>query len=352
MKKKIIITVLALLAVVFTGVKLFSNQKTVQEKVYRPDPDKKALVKAETVVPKDLDKTFTYTGTFKPFREIMLIPQSEGEVTGVYFEEGASVQQGKLLLQVDDEMLRAKYIAAQATYETAKKNFERYEKASESDGVSKMQYDSYWQQYKDAESQLKQLDKNIRLSKLTAPFSGTITLKDVEIGTVVDKKSNIGRLTDLSQMKLEIAVPENEITLFGEGEQIAIETDIYPTQTLTGKIDYVADRADDSHNYTVKVLLKNNKNAELKAGMYGRAIVSKDLHKATLVVPRSALLGSAKNPQVYVIDNGIAMLREIHTGGSNGVEVEVIDGLKQGEQVVTNGQINLSNGSKVEVAKQ
>jgi multidrug efflux pump subunit AcrA (membrane-fusion protein) len=63
------------------------------------------------------------------------------------------------------------------------------------------------------------------------------------------------------------------------------------------------------------------------------------------------LLGSAKNPQVYVIDNGIAMLREIHTGGSNGVEVEVIDGLKQGEQVVTNGQINLSNGSKVEVAK-
>jgi RND family efflux transporter MFP subunit len=281
----------------------------------------------------------------------MLIPQSEGEVTGVYFEEGASVQQGKLLLQVDDEMLRAKYIAAQATYETAKKNFERYEKASESDGVSKMQYDSYWQQYKDAESQLKQLDKNIRLSKLTAPFSGTITLKDVEIGTVVDKKSNIGRLTDLSQMKLEIAVPENEITLFGEGEQIAIETDIYPTQTLTGKIDYVADRADDSHNYTVKVLLKNNKNAELKAGMYGRAIVSKDLHKATLVVPRSALLGSAKNPQVYVIDNGIAMLREIHTGGSNGVEVEVIDGLKQGEQVVTNGQINLSNGSKVEVAK-
>lgn len=351
MKKKIIITVLALLAVVFTGVKLFSNQKTVQEKVYRPDPDKKALVKAETVEPKDLDKTFTYTGTFKPFREIMLIPQSEGEVTGVYFEEGAVVPQGKLLLQIDDEMLRAKYISAQAIYETAKKNFERYEKASESEGVSKMQYDSYWQQYKDAESQLKQLDKNIRLSKLSAPFSGTITLKDVEIGTVVDKKSNIGRLTDLSQMKLEIAVPENEITLFGEGEQITIKTDIYPTQTLTGKIDYVADRADDSHNYTVKVLLKNNKNTELKAGMYGRAIVSKELHTATLVIPRSALLGSAKNPQVYVIDNGIATLRDILIGGSNGMEVEVVEGLKQGEQVVTSGQINLSNGSKVEIAK-
>lgn len=350
MKNKIIIIVIALLAVVFTGVKLLSNQKTVQDKVYRPDPDKKVLVKAQAVEPEDLDKTFVYTGTFKPLREIMLIPQSQGDVTGIYFQEGDVVQEGKLLLQIDDEMLRAKHISAQAAYETAKRNFERYEKASESEGVSKMQYDNYWQQYKEAESQLKQLEKNIRLTRLTAPFSGTITLKDVEIGSVVSGSSNVGRLTDLSQVKLEIAVPENEITLFSEGEQITIQTDIYPSQNLTGRIDYVADRADDSHNYIVKILLKNSKNAQLKAGMYGRAVVNKDLHKATLIIPRSALLGSAKNPQVYVIANNAVSLRKIQTGGSNGQQIEVIEGLKQGEQVVTSGQINLADGSKVEIA--
>jgi RND family efflux transporter MFP subunit len=273
----------------------------------------------------------------------MLIPQSEGEVTSVYFNEGDVVQQGKLLLQIDDEMLRAKYISSQATYETAKRNFERYEKASESEGVSKMQYDNYWQLYKDAESQLKQLDKNIRLSKLTAPFSGTVTAKDVEVGTVVNKNGNVGRLTDLSQLKLEIAVPENEITLFKEGETASVKTDLYPTQVLTGKIDYVSDRADDSHNYIVKIALK--------AGMYGTAIMKKDLQAATLIIPRSALLGSAKNPQVFVVENNIATLRSIHTGSSNGLEVEVIEGLKQGEQVILSGQINLSEGSKVQVAQ-
>lgn len=352
MKKKIIIIVLVLLVVSFTAVKLFSNQKAVQEKVYRPDPDKKVLVKAQVVEPKDLDKTFVYTGTLQPFREIMLIPQSEGEVTSVYFNEGDVVQQGKLLLQIDDEMLRAKYISSQATYETAKRNFERYEKASESEGVSKMQYDNYWQLYKDAESQLKQLDKNIRLSKLTAPFSGTVTAKDVEVGTVVNKNGNVGRLTDLSQLKLEIAVPENEITLFKEGETASVKTDLYPTQVLTGKIDYVSDRADDSHNYIVKILLKNNnKGIALKAGMYGTAIMKKDLQAATLIIPRSALLGSAKNPQVFVVENNVATLRSIHTGSSNGLEVEVIEGLKQGEQVILSGQINLSEGSKVQVAQ-
>jgi RND family efflux transporter MFP subunit len=330
---------------------LFSNQQTVQEKVYRPDANKKVLVKAQAVTPKDLDRTFTYTGTFRPFKEVMLMPQAQGKVTGLYFEEGSAIPEGKLLVQIDDELLRAQYIAAEASYETAKRNFERYEKASESEGVSKMQYDSYWQQYKNAESQLKQLDKNIRLSKIIAPFAGTITQKDVEIGSVVNTSNAIGRLTDLSQLKLEIAVPEKEIYLFQEGENATIQTDLYPGHNFTGKIDYVSDRADDSHNYTVKILIKNNKANELKAGMYGTAMMNKDLQASTLIIPRSALLGSAKNPQVFVVQNDTASLRNIQTGSSNGLEIEVINGLKAGEVVVVSGQINLSNGSPVSITQ-
>ncbi|HEY9045859.1 MAG TPA: efflux RND transporter periplasmic adaptor subunit [Ohtaekwangia sp.] len=351
MIKKIIFTIVALLVTALAAVKLFSNQQTVQEKVYRPDADKKVLVKAQTVEPKDLNRVFTYTGTFRPFREVMLTPQVEGKVTALYFEDGSVIPEGKLLVQIDDELLRAQYISAEASYETAKRNFERYEKASESEGVSKMQYDSYWQQYKNAESQLKQLDKNIRLNKIVAPFAGTITQKDVEIGSVVNKNNAVGRLTDLSQLKLEISVPEKEIYLFHEGENASIQTEIYPGQNLTGKIDYVSDRADDSHNYTVKILIKNTKATELKAGMYGTAVIGKDLQTSTLVIPRSALLGSAKNPQVFVVQNDTATLRDIQTGSSNGLEIEVIKGLKQGEVVVFSGQINLSNGSPVTIAQ-
>lgn len=352
MKKKIIIIVSVSLALVLTGMKLLNNQKTVQDKVYHPDPEKKVLVKTQAVKPKNLDKTFTYTGTFRPFREIMLIPQYQGEVTNVFFDEGDVVPKGKQLLQIDDEMLRAQYISVQATYENAKRNFERYEKASASEGISKMQYDNYLQQYKHAESQLKQLEKSIRLARLSAPFTGTITLRNVEIGTVIGNNTNIGRLTDLTQLKLEIAVPESEISLFQEGEQIAIKTDVYPTQELIGNIDYVADRSDDSHNYTVKVLLQNNQDTELKAGMYGKAIVNKDLQENTLVISRSALLGSAKNPQVYVInDDSTVSLRKILIGSSNSLEIEVIDGLREGDQVVVSGQINIADGSRVKIAK-
>ena len=351
MTKKIVIAIVALLVIALAAVKLFSNQQTVEEKVYRPDANKKILLKAQAVTPKDLDKTFTYTGTFRPFREVMLTPQVEGRVTALYFEEGSVIPEGKLLVQIDDELLRAQYISAEASYETARRNFERYEKASESEGVSKMQYDNYWQQYKNAESQLKQLDKNIRLSKIIAPFAGTITQKNVETGSVVDPKGSVGRLTDLSQLKLEIAVPENEIYLFKEGENATIQTEIYSGQSLTGKIDYVSDRADDSHNYTVKILLKNSHAKELKAGMYGRAVMSKDLQAATLTIPRSALLGSAKNPQVYIVESDKAVLRDVVTGNSNGLEIEVVNGLKSGEVVVVSGQINLSNGTPVTITK-
>ncbi len=347
--KKVIIAVVLIAVVVLAVVKLNSNQHTVQAKVYRPDEHKKVLVKAQAVENKSLDKTFVYTGTFLPFKEIMLVPQAQGEVTHVFFAEGDIVSKGKLLMKLDDELLQAQSIAAQASYESAKRNFERYEKASQSEGVSKIQYDNYWLQLKNAESQLKQLQKNIALHSLIAPFAGIITMKDVEVGTSLGT-SPVGRLTDVSQLKLEVAVPENEVVLFEENDMVEISTSVFPGKTFSGRIDYVANRSDDSHNYTVKILVKNTSGADLKAGMYGTASLKKGLHATALIIPRAALLGSAKEPKVFVVENNKAILKAIEIGRSNSLEVEVLGGLSAGQQIVYSGQINLTNGSNVTLA--
>jgi RND family efflux transporter MFP subunit len=350
MKTRIIITGVAVALVAGTTIKLFSNKSTVEANVYRINPEKRVLVQADTATLQLLDRTFTYTGTFVPFREVMIIPQVYGEVKGVYFNEGDVVSQGKRLVQVDDELLQAQYVSAEANYETAKRSLSRYESASLGGGVSQLQLDNYRLNFKNAESQLKQLSKQIRLSKIEAPFSGTITFKDVEFGSVAGKDP-VARITDLSQLKLEVSVPEKEIGMFREGQSISITTDVYPGKTFKGQIEYVADRADGAHNYVVKVLVKNSHATALKAGMYGTAFLNTDLNKNSIVIPRSALLGSAKNPQVFVVDGSVARLKSIQTGAANGDSVEVTGGIASGEVVVIGGQINLTDGSKVEIAK-
>ena len=351
MKTKIIIISTATILLLSVGFKLKSNKRTVEENVYRPDVNKKVMVEAESVSLKSFDKPFSYTGTFAAFREVMLIPQVHGEVKTVSFEEGDVVKEGKTLVQIDDDLLQAQYVAAEASYLTAKRNLERHESAAGSGGVSKLQLDNYNLNLKSAESQLKQLSKQIELSRMTAPFAGTITLRDVEPGSVVGG-SPIARITDLTQLKLEISVPEKEIVLFKEGEEAQITTDIYPGQSITGKIEYVADRGDNAHNYTVRVLIKNTGAKALKAGMYGNVIMSKDLNKNALVIPRTALLGSAKNPQVFVIENDKAVLKDIQTGTSNNDSIEVLSGLNEHDVVITSGHINLKSGSNVAVANK
>ena len=351
MKTKVTIISIAIVLVVAATFKLKSNKHVVEANIYRPDPEKKVLVQAYVAELKSFDKTFSYTGTFAPFREVMLVPQVHGEVDGIYFNEGDLVNEGKLLVQIDDDLLQAQFISADANYKNAKRNLERYENASQGGGVSKIQLDNLELNVTNAEAQRKQLAKQIELSRITAPFSGTITLRDVEPGSVVGT-GPVARITDLSQLKLEISVPEKEVMFFNEEETVSIQTDLYPGKTLFGKIDYIAARGDEAHNYAVRVLIRNtDPSTQLKAGMYGTAVIKKRLDQQILVIPRVALLGSAKNPQVFVVKNDQAILQNIQTGRSNSEFIEVLQGLQQGDEIVTGGHINLADKSNVQVSR-
>lgn len=350
MKTTLIVAGAVVALIAGTAFKLADNKEAVEKNVYRRDPDGKVLVQTDTVAVQSFDRVYGYTGTFVPVREVMIVPQVHGEVTGVFFEEGDKVRSGAKLVQVDDELLQAQFASAEASYQIAKRNLERHEKAAGSGGVSPIQLDGYRLTYKNAEAQWKQLAKQIRLSQMIAPFAGTVTFKDVEAGAVVST-SPVARVTDLSQLKLEFVVPEKEIALFHVGDQMPIETAAMPGKHFSGRIHYVAKRADDAHNYTVKVLVDNDASVSLKAGMYGNASLKGSLGTESLAVPRSALLGSVKDPQVFVVQNEVAVLRHITTGVSSSDRVAVIAGIEPGEIVVTGGQINLAPGIKVEIAQ-
>jgi len=201
-----------------------------------------------------------------------------------------------------------------------------------------------------SQAQIEQLKKQISQYTITAPFSGVITSRSFDLGAVVSPGAALATLTDISSLKLELNVPERYVAQFRNGMTITVSTDVYPGSAFSGTVWMVASKADASHNYTIKVLVPNNTQHPLKAGMYGNVTVggNASTHQA-ISIPRSALIGSAQNPRVYVVENGVAKVRDIETGADNATSVEVLKGLSAGEVIVSGGLVNLTDGTKVSI---
>jgi hypothetical protein len=104
---------------------------------------------------------------------------------------------------------------------------------------------------------------------------------------------------------------------------------------------------DAAHNYPIEITVQNHSTNPLKAGMYGSIAESNQLKGQTLAVPRQAIMGSTKEPQVYVIENGKSILKNVTIGVTTNEYYEITKGLKSGDIVIINGQINLQNGTPV-----
>lgn len=346
---KIILTVVvAGCLVALVAFTLTNNKKEVEAKVYHPDVNTAVVVQVDTVKTTAFEQSTSFTGSFSPNREVTIGSETSGKVIKVNVQEGDFVKSGSLIAQLDNGLLQAQLHSAQASYDKAAGTLARYEQAPS--GVTTLQMDNAKTDILTTNAQIEQLRKQISQYTILAPFSGIVTSRNFDLGAIVSPGAQMATLTDISALKLEINVPEKNISQFHNGQAINVTSDVYPGTSFTGKVDMVAAKADAAHNFTVKILVSNSKST-LKSGMYGSVVLDHHVSASALTIPRSALIGSSIKPQVYVLEDGVAKLTDIELGSGNETRIEVIQGLKPGELVVSGGLVNLSNGSKVTVGK-
>lgn len=347
-KKVIIIVVVAIALIAAIAVKLANNKKELKTKVYQPDVNTAVPVQVDTIKLGTFDLNTSFTGSFSPNREVTIGSETSGKVIKVGIREGAYVGAGQLIAQLDASVVQAQLQSAQASYERAVNTLDRYQKAAS--GVTQLQMDNAMTDVLTSKAQIDQLKKQIRQFTISAPFGGIITSKNFDLGTIVSLGMQMATLTDISFVKLEINVPEKNISQFRLGQLIDISTDVDRSASIQGKVDMVASKADASHNFAVKIRV-SNVNSNLKSGMYGTVVIQNIVSSQALTVPRTALLGSSVKPQVYVVENGTARIRDIQTGSGNEARIEVTSGLQAGELVISGGLVNISNGTRITVAK-
>ena len=339
------IAVIGLIAYILTNNKKKNENETAQIS----KTNNSVAVRIDTVKTEVPNQDYVANGTFAPSQELSFPAENSGRVVKVLVDEGDIVRTGQVLAVIKGDQLNIQLTSAKAAYENAQSDAKRYENAFKTGGVTQQQVDQSKVALANAKAQYDQTRVSLGDASIKASINGIVNKRNIEPGSVVAPGTVLFELVNVSTLKLKVNVDEQHVAGLKVGNSIKVAASVYPDKTFTGKISFIAPKADGSLNFPVEIEVANNPNNEIKAGMYGTANFSSGAKQNAPVktIPRIAFVGGVANNQVFVVKDSVVKLSKIVSGRIFGDQVEVLEGLNEGDIVVTSGQINLADGSKV-----
>ena len=306
-----------------------------------------------TVVKKlRLESSLSLVGNVNASADVNVISETQGNVTAVYVKVGTPVRAGTVLVQIDDEIPRSTKAAAEINYQKAQRDFQRAEELYQENSISVSQLDASRLAVKAAENQLDIARRQLENTRPKTPISGMVNARFVDIGTMVQPGKPVANIVDINTLKVRVNVSEREAFQLKPGERVSISTDVYPGIPFDGTIDNIASKADEAHTYPVEIVVPNNPKHPLKAGMFARIAFKSIAPQEVISIPRVAVIGSVKDAQVFVVRGNTAVLRPVVIGRQSSELFEVASGLEEMDTVVTSGQNNLVDGTRVQVVSK
>jgi membrane fusion protein (multidrug efflux system) len=354
MKKNITIVLVIIVALASIGFVLTKNKAENKAKTdIVAEKNASISVKTTQVKTQEVSLDFLANGNFEPIQELTFSAEKSGKVISVLVKEGDYVNVGQTLVIVRSDVINVNAQTAKAAYDNAKSDYDRYENAFKSGGVTKQQLDQAKLALTNAGNSLKQANINVGDTKVKAPIKGFINKKYIEPGSILTgmPATAMFDIVNVSKLKLKVTVNESQVASLKLGNTINVTSSVFPDKTFAGKITFIAAKADESLNFPVELEIENSGDKSLKAGMYGTANFGSKQKQQLKVVPRNAFVGSVSSNEVFVVENGIAKLKKVTSGRILGDLVEIVDGLSDGDTVIVTGQINLQDGNAVEIIK-
>lgn len=307
------------------------------------------VVKTAEVSRQPIVLDFSANGNFAANQDLMLLSEVSGRVTRILVNEGARVSSGQTLALVDPEISNLDRQAAEESLQKLKTDYARYKSSFETGGVTKAQLDDIELQLRNAEIKLQQANRRVEDATVRSPINGIVNRRDIEVGAYLSPGTELFEIVDISRLKLEVTANETQVVNLKVGDKVTITTTVFPDKEFSGTVSFIAAKADNTLNYPVEITVDNSAASELKAGMYGTAHFKFPEQQPAILIPRGAFIGGVNSNRIYVLNKDTtAVTRQVVAGRIFGEEVEILKGLEEGETVITSGQINLSEGAKVQ----
>jgi len=357
-RSAVIPILLALLCIspAFTGCAQ-KEDKTVREKVVN--------VKAALVEKRSLKPFVESVGTLKPDEEVIVSSEIDGILKGLKVQEGSLVTRGMLLGQINDTDYRLESSRAEAALRqsnaslaNAKVEFERKEALYKEGLVTRQQFDDIVARRLLAEGEVDRARGTLDLAKekvartrIYAPIGGAVKDRKVTPGYYVRNGTPLLVLVRNNPIKLSFTVTEKDVAHLKTGQECIFRVDSFPDQSFKGQLNIIYPTLEERTRSLQAEALVPNPRMLLKPGLFARVTLYTGAAADKVVVPITALLYETNRIKVFVIEEGKAKEQFVRTGGKYGEFMEVIEGLKGGEQLVVVGQNNLAQGVKVNVAR-
>ncbi len=301
-------------------------------------------------------------GTLKAIQGVDLTVEVGGTVREVLFRSGEQVSLEQPLIQMDSAVEQASLATAQAELGLARVEFERGRSLVRRQSISKSEFDRLSAELQKADASVAQLQAQLAKKRILAPFSGTIGIRQVDVGDYLSSGTIIATLQDLSQLSVDFFLPEQDAPKLRIGERVLLSVAAYPGEQFEGQITAINPKVEDNtRNLQARAELTNPGN-KLLPGMFANLQVLLPETPRRVVVPETAITYTLYGNSVYVIeaqpaeDDKPAQLqvqrRFVETGERRDGQVVVLKGLKAGEQVVSAGQLKLDNGAHVAIVDE
>jgi membrane fusion protein (multidrug efflux system) len=296
-------------------------------------------------------------GSLRAVNGANLSGQVAGIVSKVHFESGADVKKGDLLLELQSEDDKAKLDALKATASLARITFERDSGLVKTNAVSQQTVDTDKGNLQNAEALVAQQQALIDYKSIAAPFSGRLGIRQVDLGQYLAAGTTIVTLQQLDPIFVDFYLPQQALAQIKVGQDVIGKVDTYPSKTFVGKIAAINSLVDTTtRNVQVRATMENHENL-LLPGMFATVDIDTAKPQSYVTLPQTAIAYNSYGNIVYLVDDKgkddkgqpklVARQTFVTTGATRGDQVAVLTGVKDGDVVVTAGQVKLHNGTPV-----
>lgn len=362
----LVIVVLTIFSLLFSG--CGKKEETVKE-------SQLTVLTAEAQM-KSIARTEEYSGVIRGVNEVSVMAKVPARVTAIHVKSGDYVTQGQTILTLDSSdyeagirqaeaavaMAEAGLRANEVQKEAALANYNRMLTLSESGAISAAQLETAKSQYDalnagSAEAAVEQAQAGLLQAKnaignctITAPINGVVGAINLSLGETASVQMPAAIISDTSRLEIDIMVSEEDISYIREGSDVEVLVRAVQSEPFKGRVESAASAADSTtKSYLVKISL-DNPDQIIKSGMFAQVALATESAQDAICVPRNAVIARGSKSVVFIVDkDSRAQMAEVTTGIENSSSIQILSGLKVGEQVIAKGNTLVSDGTLVRV---
>lgn len=358
------LTLLVALSLLFIGCSDEKKSTAAQTQQMPPLPVKAQVVKFERA-----DFSKSYSAVLKPFAEVAIVARVGGVLERENFKEGALVKKGDVLYEIQKEEYKAALDEAKATllkaeadFNKAARDWKRAEYLFTNNAISEQQRDELFYAHDNAKAEVQKAkatlantELNYSYTTIKAPLSGIVGISSSDVGTFIDEESQNAQLTTvtaLHKVYAEFSLPSSDAMKYASeiksGKKVSLQMG---AKSYDGIVDFVAPKLDLQTDTLLVRAIFDNPERELSAGAYVEVTLGGFSYESIAKIPQSALIKTPDATVVYVIQDGVAMMRPLKILNVQDGVAMVESGIKEGEKVVISNIAKLRPNSKVTIVE-